>query len=295
MSAPTVPPPQYSDSPSPTTKSYGTNPAAAEPLLAAQRGYVGSSQNPWMGRAGGGSEDGDGDGDVEEGRDRDAWKDGGNVEDYDKVVRMGFIRKVYSILLVQLVSTAAISALLHLSPLATSTLQRTPSLIFIPLIGSILALIGVSFRRHSYPSNLILLGAFTVCEAVLIGAVTSYMEGRVVLQALVLTSGVFLGLTLFTVQSKWDFSSLGPFLSASLFALIAITFLQIFLPFSQTTDLVVGIFGTILFSGYIVYDTFNIMKRLSPDEYIFGALSLYLDVINLFLYILRVLNNGSRD
>jgi len=73
---------------------------------------------------------------------------------------------------------------------------------FIPLVGSFLTLFGVSFRRHVYPSNMILLGAFTVCESFLIGMVTSYMESRIVLQALILTSGVFIGLTLFTFQSK---------------------------------------------------------------------------------------------
>lgn len=44
-----------------------------------------------------------------------------------------------------------------------------------------------------------------------------------------------------------------------------------------------------------VYDTYTITKRLSPDEYIMGAISLYLDFINLFLSILRVLNNVNRD
>lgn len=50
-------------------------------------------------------------------------------------------------------------------------------------------------------------------------------------------------------------------------------------------------FGTLLFSGYIVYDTYLINSRLSPDEYIMGSISLYLDFINLFLNILRLLSN----
>lgn len=106
---------------------------------------------------------------------------------------------------------------------------------------------------------------------------------------------------------------------------------QIFLPFNKMTDLVIACFGVLLFSGYskwtrslhvslanmclAVYDTHAIMKRLSPDEYILGALSLYLvrnylcciislytlltpfigkDFINLFLYILRVVNASLR-
>lgn len=55
----------------------------------------------------------------------------------------------------------------------------------------------------------------------------------------------------------------------------------IFIPFGKTMDLLYAIGGTLLFSGYIVYDTYIINAKLSPDEYIMGAISLYLDFINL--------------
>jgi FtsH-binding integral membrane protein len=68
-------------------------------------------------------------------------------------------------------------------------------------------------------------------------------------------------------------------------------FVGAFIPFSSTLSLIYAIGGTLLFSGYIVYDTYLINRRLSPDEYILGAISLYLDFINLFLSILRLLSN----
>lgn len=52
-----------------------------------------------------------------------------------------------------------------------------------------------------------------------------------------------------------------------------------FIPFSSTMDLVMAIGGTLLFSGYIVYDTYIINSKLSPDEYIMGAISLYLEYV----------------
>lgn len=54
-------------------------------------------------------------------------------------------------------------------------------------------------------------------------------------------------------------------------------FVAIFLPFNRTMDLIFAIIGCLLFSGYIVYDTYLINNRLSPDEYIMGAISLYLE------------------
>ena len=65
----------------------------------------------------------------------------------------------------------------------------------------------------------------------------------------------------------------------------------VFVPFNSTMSLIYAIGGTLLFSGYVVYDTYLINRRLSPDEYIMGAISLYLDFINLFLNILRLLSN----
>jgi len=102
---------------------------------------------------------------------------------------------------------------------------------------------------------------------------------------------VFLGLTLFTFQSKYDFTGLGPWLFGGLVALFMTGLVAMFLPFNRTMDLILAIGGCLLFSGYVVYDTYIITKRLSPDEYIMAAISLYLDFINLFINILRVLND----
>jgi len=54
-------------------------------------------------------------------------------------------------------------------------------------------------------------------------------------------------------------------------------FVGVFIPFSRTMDLIFAIGGCLIFSGYIVYDTYLINKRLSPDEYIVGSISLYLE------------------
>ena len=49
-----------------------------------------------------------------------------------------------------------------------------------------------------------------------------------------------------------------------------------------------------MFSGFLVVDTQKIMKKLSTDEYIMASIDLYLDILNLFLYILRILNESKR-
>lgn len=117
-----------------------------------------------------------------------------------------------------------------------------------------------------------------------------------VLQALFITLGVFTGLTLFTFQTKvsfvpssprtstgsalfvkptnantntisqYDFSSFAPFLFAGIWGLLTASLVSIFLPFNANTDLAIAGFSVLLFSGFVLYDTQQIMKRLSVDE-----------------------------
>jgi FtsH-binding integral membrane protein len=62
---------------------------------------------------------------------------------------------------------------------------------------------------------------------------------------------------------------------------------NVFIPFGRGLDLAFAIGGCLLFSGYIVYDTYVINKRLSPDEYIMGAISLYLEQVPIFCIIVN--------
>lgn len=65
------------------------------------------------------------------------------------------------------------------------------------------------WKRHSHPLNLALLSTFTIMEAFTLGVVVAFYDNKIVLQALLITLGVFLGLTLFTFQSKvWIFRCL---------------------------------------------------------------------------------------
>lgn len=54
-------------------------------------------------------------------------------------------------------------------------------------------------------------------------------------------------------------------------------------------EFVVSIGGAVLFCGFILFDTHLIMHKLSPEEYVMASVNLYLDFINLFIYILRIL------
>lgn len=140
-------------------------------------------------------------------------------------------------------------------------------------------------------TNLILLSAFTLFEALTIGPVVAFSEQRVVMQAFIITTLVFFGLTIFTFQSRYDFSSMGGYLFAGLMALFVTLILGLFIPYSRTVDMLIAGFGCLIFAAYIVYDTHLILHRLHPDEWVMACISLYLDLLNLFLMVLRLLSN----
>lgn len=84
---------------------------------------------------------------------------------------------------------------------------------------------------------------------------------------------------------------MGPFLFGALIALVMTGFIGIIFPFGRTMDLVMAIGGCLIFSGYIVYDTYTINKRLSPDEYIMGAISLYLEYVPFISHLLHLMTD----
>jgi len=221
----------------------------------------------------------------------DDFKYGVTVSESSFEIRNAFVRKVYTILFCQILGTCIVGGFVSSSPSSIAWVQAHTWAFYAPLFGTLVNLGVLYWKRHSHPLNLVLLSTFTILEAFTLGVVVAFSETSVVLQALLITLGVFLGLTLFTLQSKYDFSGMAPFLFGGLFALLSTGLVGVFIPFSRTMDLILALCGCLIFSGYIVFDTYMITNRLSPDEYIMGAISLYLDFINLFLNILRLLNN----
>ncbi|XP_046667552.1 protein lifeguard 4-like [Homalodisca vitripennis] len=216
-----------------------------------------------------------------------------NVHQASLHIRLAFLRKVYSLLFIQLAATVVIGFTFMFTPILSFYIHNNDWLLSLSLILSVVILIALHWKRREYPTNLILLAAFTLIQAYSVGVVVTYFEQFVVLQALVLTVVVVGGLTAYTLQSKRDFSSLGSFLFASLCVLIVGGFLTIFFG-STALELFLSVGGALLFSLFIIYDTQEMMKRLSPEEYILATINLYLDIINLFLHILRALEAARR-
>jgi FtsH-binding integral membrane protein len=96
-------------------------------------------------------------------------------------------------------------------------------------------------------------------------------------------------------QTKYDFASFGGYLYGALLAFCLIGLATLFFPFSSTLEALYAGAGVMLFSLLLIYDTQNILRRLSPGEEVFAVISLYLDIIQIFLNILRLLSSDRSD
>ncbi|KAG9451910.1 hypothetical protein H6P81_004814 [Aristolochia fimbriata] len=211
-------------------------------------------------------------------------------------LRWAFIRKVYAILAIQLLMTVIVAAVVVTVPPIAVFFVTTPAglgLYIVLIIMPLLVLCPLYYYHQKHPINFILLGIFTVSISFAIGLTCAFKSGKVILEAVILTAAVVISLTLYTfwaAKRGHDFSFLGPFLFAAVIVLMVFSFIQIFFPMGKITTMIFGCVGALVFAGYIVYDTDNLIKRFSYDEYIWAAISLYLDIINLFQMLLLVLD-----
>ena len=218
-------------------------------------------------------------------------------------VRNGFIRKVYSILSVQLIITFGAVFLFQIPSIKLFIFKNQSlagnTLLFCSLTFLTLFLVLVCNRNLSrtVPYNYYILFAITLCESLACGIISSLYSFQIVATALALTIISTLAITFYACTTKTNFSyyRMGMFivfsqifmigLIASLFRLQALYALYTFL-----MTLMIGI--------YLVYDTQLIMGKFgvgySVDDYIFATLEIYMDIIRLFLLILRIVAKFSR-
>ncbi|MDQ0227768.1 hypothetical protein CHH83_18725 [Bacillus sp. 7586-K] len=179
--------------------------------------------------------------------------------------------------------------------------QFVPTALMIPLAIAELIMIIAAFwlrRRKSVGYTFIYL--FSVISGITTFPIVSHyasMAGaQVVLMAFGATFGIFAVMATIGAKTKKDLSFLSTFLLVALLAIIFVGIYSIFVPLNSSGMVAYSVIGAIVFSLYIVYD-FNQMKRMSitEEDVPLLALSLYLDFINLFINLLRILGILSSD
>ncbi|GAB1609429.1 protein lifeguard 2-like [Argonauta hians] len=223
----------------------------------------------------------------------------------DKAIRRAFIRKVYLILTGQLLLTIGIIVLCIFVDEIKFYIQEN-LWVYLTSYGIFLCvyfvLVCIKSARRTYPGNIIGLLVLTVSMALVLGTISSFHDTDIVLMAMVVTAVVCLSISLFAVFTNIDFTMCFGlmftfFVVVILFGLsVCITQVALSKPIPVLTS-VYGALIALLYAWFLVFDTQLIMGgkkyELDPEEYIFGALALYIDIVDFFLLILSIMGGNS--
>lgn len=222
----------------------------------------------------------------------------------ERSVRHAFVRKVYAILGSQLCITFLICFGMMNIPDFELWFRENSLLaiilFFVALVLQFILLITIvccECARKIFPLNFILLFILTTLFGFTLGFVCAFTKAEYVMYAAGITVALVVGLTLFAFQNWIDFTSCWMFPIAAVIVLTLFGFVLIFYH-DAILYLFYCVLGVLVYSFMLVYDTQlmlggNHKYSISPEEYIVAALSLYIDIIMIFQFILGIFRTAG--
>jgi FtsH-binding integral membrane protein len=211
------------------------------------------------------------------------------------VERATLARRTYGLVFLSVLVTMGGVAFAGTQPGLMQAVLAHPFLSFLAVLAPLLL---AQMNARSFPRNVILTLLFTFVEGVFISPFLYLMQQQApgaVGQAGILTFSAFGALSLYGLTSRRDFSAWGSFLTVGLLVLIVALIINSFVA-SVGASLWLSAVGVLIFSGLLVFDTWRFMRsgRFGPDDYVFAAVQIYLDLLNMFMFILSLLGVGRR-
>lgn len=207
--------------------------------------------------------------------------------------RATLVRRTYALVFAGVLATIASATFALSQPALMQAVAAHPWI----SVGCLFTPLVCAMRTQKvFPANIGFVLLFTVISGVYISPIL-YVYGRsqpgLITQAATLTIGAFGILTAYAFISRRDFSAWGSFFMVGLWVLIGTMLLNLYFR-NPAMDLWLAAITVLVFSGLLVFDTWRIRNVYGPDEYVAAAVQIYLDLLNLFLGLLRVLG-GRRN
>jgi uncharacterized protein len=214
------------------------------------------------------------------------------------------MNKVYGLMSVAMLVTGGVAWAVGTNEAMLQTIFQSPLrwvVMFAPLV--MVMILGASLNRLSVGAAQLFFYCFAAVMGLSISFIFAVYTPVSIVQTFLVTAAAFAGLSLYGYTTKKDMSAMGTFLMMGLIGLIVASVVNIFLA-SSALSFAISAIGVLIFAGLTAYDTQKIKTTYlehaqSGDSAwlgkaaIMGALSLYLDFINLFMYLLRFM--GNRD
>ena len=208
--------------------------------------------------------------------------------------RATLVRRTYSLVFASILVTMAGTAY------AMTNQRMMDAVLAHPFIGALCVfapLIMAQVARNSFPQNIGFVFLFTFAEGLYIAPFIAFAERAspgAASQAGMLTFAAFGALTLYAFISRRDFSAWRGFLLTGVVVLFVAMLLVAFTGSAAGYTWISAI-GVLIFSGLLVFDTWRIRNVFGPDDYVMAAVSIYLDLLNMFIFILSLLSGNKRN
>lgn len=219
-----------------------------------------------------------------------------------KAAQTTLFRSVYIWMTLALVITAFVSMYVAQSYTLLATIAQNSILFWGLLIAEIGVVWYLSARINhiSFTKATILFIIYSILNGVSLSFIFAIYTATSIASTFFITAGTFAVMAVFGYVTKKDLSKIGSICIMALIGIIIASLVNIFLK-SAMMDMVISYIGVLLFVGLTAYDTQKIKRLLSADDMeinettqkiaLLGAMTLYLDFINLFLYLLRLLGD----
>lgn len=207
--------------------------------------------------------------------------------------RAALVRRTYALVFSGVLVTILGAFVAFTQPQVMLFAAQHPFILFIIAFAPLLM---AQKAARTFPANIGFTYLYTFLMGVWIAPVLAYFERSqpgIVGNAAILTASSFGVLTAYAFVSRRDFSAWGSFLVVGLWVLIAASVFSLFFH-SAGADLWLAGVTVLLFSGLLVFDTWRLRNRYGPDDYVPAAINIYLDLLNMFLALLRILGGNGR-
>lgn len=171
---------------------------------------------------------------------------------------------------------------------------------------SVVIFLSAKLQKMKASTAVALFLSYSVLTGITLSSVFIIYTGAVIAQAFLTTAIMFLGASFYAFVTKRNVASWGSYLMMGLWGMLVALVINMFFPGSSTMTLIISVVGVVLFLGLTIYDTAKVKSindtygsEMNQDEFvkigIIGALNLYLDFLNIFMYLLRIFGAQSRD
>lgn len=218
-------------------------------------------------------------------------------------VSKSFVSNVFSYMTLALLISGGVAAYFGLNESLFLSLMSVPGMMWILMLAPLafVMIISFGFNKLSFPALLVIFLAYAATMGLSLSTIFVIFDLGVIFKVFLITAGLFGTMAVLGYTTKTDLTAFGGILTMALIGIVIASLVNMFMG-SETMDYIISCIGVLVFTGLTAYDVQKIKRIGAGVEYgtatasklaLMGALSLYLDFVNLFMFLLRIFGRSS--